>query len=218
MIIFENVTKSFNLGGQRKVILDRASFTIQQGQPLGILAPNGTGKTTVINMMAGLERPDEGAVRRTSRVSFPLGHMGGINSKLTGSENARRAAQLYRYDPDMVESFATWMSDLGPHMHMPAGTWSTGTRARFSFSLMLAFEFDFYLIDEGMPTTTDVAFNKRAMDVLQQRLSRGTAVIVSHMPEVIEKFCGRASVLKHGVLTHYQDLETAREAYEYKAA
>lgn len=55
MIEFRNVSKSFWTGAQRKVILDQASFKIELGRSMGILAPNGTGKTTIINMMAGLE-------------------------------------------------------------------------------------------------------------------------------------------------------------------
>ena len=86
MIEFDNVSKSFWTGKQRKVILDRASFRVEPGRSVGVLAPNGTGKTTIINMMAGLERPDEGEIRRTSRVSFPLGFMGGIISKNTATE------------------------------------------------------------------------------------------------------------------------------------
>ena len=54
MLEFVNVSKSFWTGTQRKVILDQASFQVPLGLSLGILAPNGTGKTTLINMMAGL--------------------------------------------------------------------------------------------------------------------------------------------------------------------
>jgi capsular polysaccharide transport system ATP-binding protein len=56
MIEFRNVSKSYWTGTQRKVILDRASFRVELGNSLGILAGNGTGKTTIINMMAGLEK------------------------------------------------------------------------------------------------------------------------------------------------------------------
>ena len=76
MLEFVNVSKSFWTGTRRKVILDRASFRVELGRSLGILAANGTGKTTIINMMAGLEKPDEGRIIRTSRISFPLGFMG----------------------------------------------------------------------------------------------------------------------------------------------
>lgn len=55
MLEFQNVSKSFWTGTQHKVILDRVSFRVELGHSMGILAPNGTGKTTLINMMAGLE-------------------------------------------------------------------------------------------------------------------------------------------------------------------
>lgn len=102
MLEFDNVSKSFWTGTQRKVILDRASFRVELGNSLGILAPNGTGKSTIINMMSGLEKPDEGEIRRGCRISFPLGFMGGLVGKHTGRENARFIAQLYDLDPDYV--------------------------------------------------------------------------------------------------------------------
>ena len=58
MLEFNNVSKSFWTGTQRKIILDSVSFRVELGTSLGILAPIGTGKTTLINMMAGLEKPD----------------------------------------------------------------------------------------------------------------------------------------------------------------
>ncbi len=100
MIAFENVSKSFWTGQTCKVILDRASFTVDVGNSMGILAKNGTGKTTLINMMAGLEKPNEGKITRTSRISFPLGFMGGVINKHTATENARYIARLYGLDPD----------------------------------------------------------------------------------------------------------------------
>ena len=72
MLEFENVSKSFWTGTQRKVILDRVSFKVELGNSMGILAPNGTGKMTLINMMASLENPDEGVIRRKCNISFPL--------------------------------------------------------------------------------------------------------------------------------------------------
>ena len=72
MLEFENVSKSFWTVTQRKVILDRVSFKVELGNSMGILAPNGTGKTTLINMMASLENPDEGVIRSKCNISFPL--------------------------------------------------------------------------------------------------------------------------------------------------
>lgn len=217
MIEFENVSKSFWTGKSHKVILDRASFRVELGNSLGILAPNGTGKTTIINMMAGLEKPDEGKVLRTSRISFPLGFMGGVNNKHTGTENARYIARLYGLDPDYLEAFCRWLCGIEEYFDMPVGTYSQGMRARFSFSLMLAMEFDIYLIDEGMPATTDVAFNRKAGQILRDRLKNATVVIVSHDSQILEKFCRSAAVLRHGQIYMFDTLEEAKRLYDYQA-
>lgn len=216
VIEFVNVSKSFWTGKQRKVILDRVSFRIDIGNSLGILAKNGTGKTTVINMMAGLEKPDEGRVIRTSRISFPLGFMGGVNSKHSATENCRYIARIYRLDPDYIEAFCRWLCDIDEYFDMPVGTYSSGMRSRFNFALMLALDFDIYLIDEGMPGTTDVAFNKKAGEVLRQRLANATVVIVSHSPKTLEKFCRSAAVLRNGQFYMFDTLEEAKQLYDYE--
>jgi capsular polysaccharide transport system ATP-binding protein len=216
MIAFENVSKSFWTGKSRKVILDRASFTVEVGNSLGILAKNGTGKTTVINMMAGLEKPDEGRVIRTSRISFPLGFMGGMVGRHSAKENARYIARLYALDPDYVESFCRWLANIGEYFDMPLGTFSSGMRSRFSFALMLALEFDIYLIDEGMPSSTDVEFNRKAGQVLRQRLKNATVIVVSHQAATLEKFCRSAAVLRNGQLYKFETLEEAKRLYDYE--
>ena len=216
MIEFENVSKSFWTGKSRKIILDRASFRVEVGNSLGILARNGAGKTTIINMMAGLEKPDEGRVLRSSRISFPLGFMGGVNNKHTATENARYIARLYGLDPDYVESFCRWLCGLEEYFDMPVGTYSAGMRARFTFALLLSLEFDIYLIDEGMPGTTDVEFNRKAGAILKERLRNTTIIVVSHQPATLEKFCRSAAVLKDGQLYMFETLEEAKRLYEYQ--
>jgi capsular polysaccharide transport system ATP-binding protein len=217
MIEFQGVSKSFWTGTQRKVILDRATFRVDLGNSLGILAPNGAGKTTIINMMAGLEKPDEGTIRKTSRVSFPLGFMGGVNAKHSAKENCRYIARLYGLDPDYVESFCRWVCGLGEYFDMPISTYSSGMRSRFSFSLLLSIEFDIYLIDEGMPAASDVEFNRKAGNLLKERLANATVVIVSHSPQTLQKFCRSAAVLRNGKLYQFDTLEEAKRLYDYSA-
>ena len=216
MLEFENVSKSYWTGTQRKVILDKASFRVELGNSLGILAPNGTGKTTLINMMAGLEKPDEGEIRRSCNVSFPLGFMGGVINKVSAMENSRYIAKLYGLDPDYVEAYCRWLCDLGEYFDQPMGTYSSGMKARFSFALMLALEFDIYLIDEGMPGTTDVEFNRKAGDILQERLRTTTIIIVSHQAKTLEKFARSAAVLVDGRLHMFDTLEEAKQLYDYE--
>ncbi|MEM7519763.1 MAG: ATP-binding cassette domain-containing protein [Pseudomonadota bacterium] len=216
MLEFDNVSKSYWTGSHYKVILDQVSFQVPLGRSLGVLAPNGTGKTTLINMMAGLEKPDEGEIRRKCNVSFPLGFMGGVVAKVSAMENARYIARLYGLDPDYVESFCRWLCDLGEYFDQPLGTYSSGMRSRFSFALMLALDFDMYLIDEGMPATTDVEFNRKAGEILQERLRTTTIIIVSHQAKTLERFARSAAVLLGGKLHMFETLEEAKHLYDYE--
>lgn len=216
MLEFENVSKSFWTGTQRKVILDRATFQVDLGNSLGILAPNGTGKTTLVNMIAGLEKPDEGVIRRNCRISFPLGFMGGIVAKHTARENCRYIARLYGLDPDYIEAFCRWLCGLEEYFEMPVGTYSAGMKARLSFALLLALEFDIYLIDEGMPSTTDAEFNRKAGSILRDRLKTSTVIVVSHQAKTLEKFCRSAAVLRDGKFTMFDSLEEAKALYDYE--
>ena len=216
MLEFSEVSKSFWTGTQRKVILDRASFRVELGRSLGILAPNGTGKTTLINMMAGLEKPDEGTIRRDCRISFPVGFTGGVNPRLSAMENSRYVARLYGLDPDYVEAFCRWLCDLKEYFDQPVGVYSSGMRGRFTMALTLALDFDMYLVDEGMPAGVDAEFNRKAGEILRQRLENATLVIVSHDPATLERFVRSAAVLKNGQLHMFDSLEEARVLYDYQ--
>ncbi len=216
MIEFQNVSKSFWTGERRKIILNEASFRVDIGESLGILAPNGTGKTTLINMMCGLEKPDEGKILRSSRISFPLGNPAGIIRTQSAQENARYIAQIYGLDPDYVESYARWLADIGEYFVMPVATYSTGMATRFSLSLLLALDFDFYLIDEGMPNSADTEFNRKAGHVLLEKLSKSTVIIVSHSEKILRQFAKRGAVLRDGSLTIFDDLDSAIQMYDFR--
>ena len=164
----------------------------------------------------GLEKPDEGIIRRNCRISFPLGFMGGVVTKHTARENCRYIARLYGLDPDYIEAFCRWLCGLGEYFEMPVGTYSAGMRARLNFALLLALDFDIYLIDEGMPSTTDVEFNKKAGSILRDRLRDSTIIVVSHQPKTLEKFCRSAAVLRDGKMYMFDSLEEAKALYEYE--
>jgi capsular polysaccharide transport system ATP-binding protein len=217
MIEFRDVSKSFWTGTQRKVILDRASFRVEPGNSLGILAGNGTGKTTIINMMAGLEKPDEGTIRKTSRVSFPLGFMGGVNNKHSAKENCRYIARLYGLDPDYVESFCRWVCGLGEYFDMPLAPIPRGCGAVF----LCADPVDRI---RHLPDRRRHAGHRRCRVQPQGRqhpartaAQESTVVIVSHSPKTLERFCRSAAVLRNGKLYQFETLEEAKRLYDYDA-
>ena len=80
----------------------------------------------------------------------------------------------------------------------------------------MALDFDIYLIDEGMPGTTDVEFNKKAGAILEERLRTTTIIIVSHQAKTLEKFARSAAVLMDGRLNMFDTLEEAKQLYDYE--
>lgn len=215
MIRFDNVSKSFWSGGRQKLILHDASFRVDVGHNLGILAPNGTGKTTLINMMAGLEKPDHGRVTRRGRISWPVGYNGGVNGYMTGVENTRYIARLYDRDEDESLAFVMDFAELDHYIDMPVRTYSSGMRQRLVFALLMAIDFDFYLVDEGA-SAGDRRFNEKASAVFRERLEYSTLIMVSHSPETLKQYCNQAGVLMNGQLFLFDSLEEAKELYDYE--
>jgi capsular polysaccharide transport system ATP-binding protein len=143
--------------------------------------------------------------------------MGGVVNRHTARENVRYIARLYGLDPDYIEAFCRWLCGIKEYFDMPVGTYSAGMRSRLTFALMLALEFDIYLIDEGMPSTTDVEFNRKAGEILRERLEKTTVIIVSHQAQILERFARSAAVLRHGKLHMFDTLEEAKQLYDYEA-
>lgn len=215
MIRFENVSKSFWTGGHQKMILHDATFRVDIGRNLGILAPNGTGKTTLINMMAGLEKPDHGSVTRQGRISWPVGYNGGVVPSMSGSENVRYIARLYDRDEDETLAFCIDFAELGHYIDMPVRTYSSGMRSRLVFAMLMAIDFDFYLVDEGA-SAGDKNFNQKAAAMFRERLEYSTLVMVSHSTETLHQYCEQAAVLHHGKLRFFDTLDDAKELYDYE--
>ncbi len=142
--------------------------------------------------------------------------MGGVVNRHSAQENCRYIAKLYGLDPDYVEAYCRWLCNLDEYFNQPLGVYSSGMRARFTFSLMLALDFDIYLIDEGMPNSTDVSFNKKAGDILAERLRTTTIIIVSHQAETLEQYAKQAAVLLSGKLHLFDSLEEAKQLYDYE--
>src|SRR5271168_1369072 len=133
MIQFHDVTKVYVTHGHKKVVLDHASLNIDTAFAYGIFGPNGAGKSTTLRLIAGTELPNSGKIRKTIRVSWPLGFGGGFHPLMTGRENVSFVARVYGANVHAVIEFVEYFAELGHHIDLPVKTYSSGMGARLAF-------------------------------------------------------------------------------------
>ena len=211
-IVLEKLTKRYRLRNHSKTVLDGVDFTFPRGSNIAILGLNGTGKSTLIRLIAGAEDPTSGRVIRLTRVSWPLGFAGGIAGSMTGKEGTRFVARIYGRDVDEVEDFVRSFADIGEHYFMPVKTYSSGMRARLAFGISMAIDFDCYLVDEIL-AVGDAVFRNKCEEIFTSKLQKSDIIMVAHSPVLLRKYCDSAAILSNGKLTYFPNLEEGISTY-----
>ena len=213
MIELRNLTKIYRTAGREKVICEDLNLVLPSNKAVALLGRNGTGKSTLLNMISGLVPPTSGEVVTTGSLSWPVGFAGSFSQDMTGAQNVKFVARVYGADTDETRDFVEEFADLGEHFHMPVRTYSTGMRGRLAFGLSMAFQFDTYLVDETT-SAGDGAFKDKANAVFLARMKHSGAVVVNHSMAMIREICNVGVVLEGGRATYYEDLEEAISAHE----
>lgn len=213
MIRFENLTKSFSVGGERKVVIDNLNLTLPTGASLALLGRNGAGKSTLMQIIAGIVRPDVGRVVTDGTISWPVSFGGSFHGDLTGAQNVRFVARIYGVDTDSLIAFVDDFAELGKHFHMPVRTYSAGMKSRLTFGTSMGIRFDTYLVDE-VTAVGDAAFKRKSQAVFRDRMESSSAILVSHNMQELRVFCDAAIILDQGHLTYFEDIEEAIKAHQ----
>lgn len=212
MIELIDIEKTYHGKQGRIHVLRGVSATFPRGDSIGILGQNGAGKSTLLRIMCGTERATFGSVRRHVAVSWPLGFSGSFSGSLTGAENLRFVCRIYGADIEEVTDFVSGFSELGPSMHEPVKTYSSGMKSRLAFSLSMAVRFQVYVIDEAL-AAGDVAFQRKCKKIFEERRSGSDVIMVSHSIDMVKEYCTRAGVLHGGKLTMYDTIDEANDVY-----
>lgn len=216
MIKLRNLTKSYpSLNGRRYVFKD-LNFTLPSGSGVGLIGRNGAGKTTLLNLLAGLDSPDRGEVITDEDISWPVGLGSGFQSALSARDNVRFVCRVFgaegesrRQKMAYVEEFA----EIGDYFDLPMRTYSPGMRSRVAFGLSMAFDFDYYLIDEVM-AVGDPIFRKKAAQVFREKLAGAGVILVSHNHKDIKDMCSTVVFLHNGHAKVYEDVDEGLAAFQ----
>ncbi len=208
MIELRNLTKAFHLDGQHKIVADDISARFPTGAAVALLGRNGTGKSTLLRMIAGTIQPTSGEILSTGTISWPIGFAGSFHADLTGAQNARFVARVYGVDTDALIAFVEEFAELGGHFHLPFSTYSAGMRARLAFGVSMGIPFDTYLVDE-VTAVGDAAFRRKSSEVFRARLATAGAILVTHDMGVVRELCEIGAVMENGRLELFDDVDTA---------
>ncbi|MEX3693368.1 ABC transporter ATP-binding protein [Paraburkholderia sp. BR14263] len=217
MISLQRVTKWYGSSAGRRRVLDDVSFELARGQRIGILGANGAGKSTLIRVLAGVEHASSGSIYRGMSLSWPLAFSGGFQSSLTGLDNLRFIARIYRRDEARMRSFVDDFAQLGPYLKEPVKVYSSGMRARLAFALSIAVEFDCFLVDEVI-AVGDQTFQERCREELFVKRRDRSMILVSHDPNLVRQHCDLAAILDRGRITVYDSPDEAYSIYTAKLA
>ena len=181
--------------------LENVSFSLREGERVGLIGGNGAGKTTLLRVLSGIYRPTQGsAVIRGECVSL-INIALGIDSEATGRENIRLRAAMMGMKPqelrDRFDEIAEF-TGLGDFLDMPFRTYSSGMQLRLAFSTSTAIRPEILIMDEWL-STGDEDFKHKADKRLREIVdSTKILVLASHSRELLQKNCNRILWLEHG--------------------
>lgn len=208
MIVFENVSKSYPTRSGPRQILRDVNFTLERGTALGICGHNGAGKSTLLRLIAGVEQPTRGRIRRDMKVSWPIGYASAFQASLTGADNVRFIARIYNKPIQETLDYVNDFAELGQYFAMPIRTYSAGMMARLAFAASLAVHFDCYLVDE-IVAAGDERFRARCHEALMERRHNGTVVMVSHDPHTLKLYCDQGALVRDGRFVPCESIDQA---------
>jgi ABC-type polysaccharide/polyol phosphate transport system ATPase subunit len=211
-------------GRQQRVVvraLDDVSFTLRNGDRLGLIGHNGAGKSTLLKVIAGVYTPDAGSIHIEGRVSPLFNSAPGLDADDNGYENIKTCGMFLGMSSEEIDRKLLDIVDfceLGEYLDLPVRTYSTGMVARLGFAIATAIEPDILLLDEGLGAG-DARFAARAEARMQSLIQRTRIlVLASHSDALIKSMCNRAILLEKGRLIAIGSVEEIISRYHQRPA
>ena len=217
MIKLDNLTKLYPLSnGDKHFVFREFTFTFPDDCSIGLIGRNGAGKSTLMRLLSGADIPNAGKVITDKKISWPVGLAGGFQHALSARDNVKFIARVYGYRGEALEEKVRYIeefAEIGKYFDEPMNTYSSGMRSRIGFGLSMAFDFDYYLIDEA-GAVGDAKFKQKSDAIYKEKLSNSKVIMVSHDMSEIEQWCDKVILVNCGTATVYDDVKEGIEMYK----
>ncbi len=216
MLALRRLTKSYPSALGRRYVFRDLDFSFPDGANIGLIGRNGAGKSTLLRLLGGIDQPDSGSVVTDARISFPVGLAGGFVPRLSARDNVAFVGRVHGYHGRALKAVVQSVEDfaeIGDYFDLPMQSYSSGMRSRVAFGLSMAFDFDYYLIDEVM-AVGDAQFKAKSRAALLEKLQRSNVILTSHGMNDIRQFCNVVVHVDAGHVNVYDDVEAGIRAYQ----
>ena len=196
--------------------LKGVSFSIEKGEAVALIGANGSGKSTMLKIIAGVMQPTRGSVAVRGTIA-PLIELGaGFDNDLTARENIYLNGALLGHNRQEMErnyQKIVDFSELHEFIDVPVRSYSSGMVARLGFSIATQVKADILVVDEIL-SVGDYSFQQKCHRRMEEMLSAGTTLLfVSHDADQVKKLCKRAIWLDHGLIVQDGPAEAVCDAY-----
>lgn len=215
MIRLINATKYYKTQGEKKYILNNVNMTIPSGVNIGIVGKNGMGKSTFLKMLAGIDFTTSGHIISNNSFSWVMGLVKGLQPAMTGRQNVKFVCRIYGKDENQIREICNYVKDfseLNDYFDMPINLYSNGMKSRLTFSMSLAFDFDYLIIDEIL-SVGDAGFKQKSRKALEEKMIHSNILMVSHSMDELRELCDVGLLIDKGQVTYYDHIEDAIDAY-----
>ncbi|RQS33981.1 ABC transporter ATP-binding protein [Burkholderia sp. Bp8995] len=215
MIALDKLTKSYVTKLGRKYIFRDLSFVVPPDKNIALIGRNGAGKSTLMRLLCGTDVPDAGRILTDKRISWPVGLGGGYQGSLTGRQNVKFICRALGAEGDTMEKIINYVQDfaeLGDYFNQPVKTYSSGMSARLRFGMSLAFDFDYYMVDEAM-SVGDAHFRAKAEKEFKKRVGHSNLIVVTNNMNQVRSLCDIVLLLHNGTVKIYDDVEEGIRVY-----
>lgn len=219
MIELKNLTKSYVTPKGRHYVFKNLNAVLPENKSVALLGKNGAGKSTLLRIIGGIDYPDSGYVQTNKSISWPVALAGGFQGSLTARQNVRFVARLYTRNEDEVDyvvRFVESFAEIGKYFDMPIKSYSSGMRSRIGFGLSMAFNFDYYLLDEA-GAVGDASFRKKSQVLLDELKANSNLIMVSHNLQDLTRNCDVAFLVRDGQAEYFDNVKDAVEVYKAHA-
>ena len=179
------------------------SFDVEEGECIGIIGVNGSGKSTILKIITGVLQPTSGSIRVDGRISALLELGAGFNMEYTGLENIFLNGTMIGFSEEEIRSRLDDIlkfADIGDFINQPVKTYSSGMFVRLAFAVAINIDPEILIVDEAL-SVGDVFFQAKCFHKFEEFKKQGkTILIVSHDLSSIAKYCDRVLLLHHGEL------------------